>query len=189
MPDLPISQLPELTGMTSDAEFAVSQNGVTYKVKAGNASSGNLHGAFHSEVTQYIVSANTEVVMSASTTDYSEGITISDGGNITISSGGTYNLQFSSVFKKIQGGAIEFISVWPKINGNNVPWSNTDVTMANNNELIVAAWNFVLELNPGDVITLMWSSTSTQMQMVAIPPQVNPDRPGTPSVIITVTQI
>lgn len=33
MPSLPISQLPELTGLTPNAEFAVAQGGTTYKVK------------------------------------------------------------------------------------------------------------------------------------------------------------
>ena len=33
MADLRISQLPELTGLTPNAEFAVAQSGVTYKVK------------------------------------------------------------------------------------------------------------------------------------------------------------
>jgi hypothetical protein len=33
MPNLPISSLPELTGMTPNAEFAVEQAGTTYKVK------------------------------------------------------------------------------------------------------------------------------------------------------------
>lgn len=33
MPNLPISQLPELTAVTTNAEFAVAQGGVTYKVK------------------------------------------------------------------------------------------------------------------------------------------------------------
>ena len=189
MPDLPISQLPELTAMTTNAEYAVSQGGTTYRIKAGNASSGNIHGAFHSELTQSATSANTAYVMSAATTDYAVGVTVSNGGDLTVSSGGTYNLQFSSVFNKTQGGSIEYVSVWVAVNDNNVDWTNTDVTMANNNELIVAAWNFLLELNAGDVVNMMWSSTSSQMQMVAIPPQINPIRPGTPSVIITLTQI
>jgi hypothetical protein len=38
MPNLPISQLPEIlgTGLTENAEFAVAQSGTTYKVKKGN---------------------------------------------------------------------------------------------------------------------------------------------------------
>lgn len=189
MPNLPISQLPELTAITSNAEFAVSQGGTTYKIKAALASSGNLHGSFHSEVTQYALSADTALVMSAETTNYSQGVTMDSTGKITVASGGTYNLQFSSVFQKVQGGNIEFVSVWVRKNNNNVPWSNTDISMANNNELIVASWNFLLELNGGDYLELMWSSTSTQMEMVAIDEQLNPTRPGTPSVIITITQV
>lgn len=80
-------------------------------------------------------------------------------------------------------------SKWVKVNGTNLPWSNTDVSMANNNELVVAAWNFVIELNAGDYVQLFWSSTTTSMEMVAIPPQSTPTRPGTPSVILTLTQI
>lgn len=189
MPNLPISQLPELTAITSNAEYAVSQGGVTYRIKAGFASSGNLHGAFHSEVLQSADTADVVIVMSAETVDSSEGVTIVDNSKFYVASGGTYNLQFSSVFRKIQGGSIEYVSVWPRINGNNIPWSNTDVSMANNNELIVAAWNFVIELNGGDYVELVWSTTTIQMEMVAIPPQSNPTRPGTPSVIITLTQI
>ena len=189
MPNLPISQLPELTAITANAEFAVAQAGTTYRVKAGFASSGNLHGSFHSEVTQYAISANTAIVMSAETIDFASGVSLVDNSKFTVSSGGTYNLQFSSVFSKAQGGTIEHISIWPRINGVNVPWSNTDITMANNNELIVTAWNFLFELNSGDYVELMWSSTSTQIEMDAIPPQINPTRPGTPSIIVTLTQI
>ncbi len=36
MANLPISQLPEITGLTANAEFAVSQGGTTYKVKKSN---------------------------------------------------------------------------------------------------------------------------------------------------------
>jgi hypothetical protein len=38
MPNLPISQLPELTAVTSNAEFAVAQGGTTYKVKQSTLS-------------------------------------------------------------------------------------------------------------------------------------------------------
>lgn len=36
MSDLPISQLPELTAITANAEFAVAQAGTTYRVKNSN---------------------------------------------------------------------------------------------------------------------------------------------------------
>lgn len=189
MSDLPISQLPELTAITANAEFAVAQGGVTYRVKAGNTSTGNLHGSFHSEVTQSATTADTALLMSAATTNYSYGVTMVDGSKITVESGGTFNIQFSSVFQKLQGGSIEYVSVWIRKNGSDIAWSNTDISMANNNELIIASWNYIVELLPNDYLQLVWSSTSNQMEMVAIAPQSSPTRPGTPSVIITLTQI
>lgn len=189
MPNLPISQLPSLSSITSNAEFAVAQDGITYKVKAGNLSTGNLYGEFISQVTQDITVEDTEYVISAETTTISNGISVVDNSKFTVASGGTYNIQVSAVFNKLQGGTIEYVSLWFKKNGENIPWCNTDTSMANNNEYVVLALNVLENMNPGDYIEVMWSSTTDVMEMLAIPPQSNPNRPGTPSIIVTLTQI
>lgn len=189
MPNLPISQLPELTAITSNAEFAVAQGGTTYKVKAGFASSGNLHGSFHSEINQSVTSTTTAYSLSAETTDFSSGVSVVDGCKFTVLSGGTFNFQFSAVFQKTQGGTIEFVSIWLAKNGANVPWTNTDVSMANNNEYVIAAWNFVEEMNEGDYLELKWRTSTLDMVCSFIGEQSNPTRPATPSVIVTLTQI
>ncbi len=189
MPNLPISQLPELTAITSNAEFAVAQAGTTYRIKAGFASSGNLHGSFHSEINQSATSTTTAYSLSAETTDYSEGVTVVDGSKFTVSSGGTFNFQFSAVFQKTQGGSIEYVSLWLAKNGQNIAWTNTDVSMANNNEYVVSAWNFVQEMNAGDYLELKWRTSTLSMVCSFIGPQSNPTRPATPSVIVTLTQI
>lgn len=189
MPNLPISQLPELTAITSNAEFAVAQGGVTYRVKAGLASSGNLHGAFHSEFNQSATSVTTAYSLSAETTDFSSGVSVVDGSKFTVASGGTFNFQFSAVFQKTQGGTIEFVSIWLSKNGSNVPWTNTDVSMANNNEYVISAWNFVEELNAGDYLELKWRTSTLNMICSFLGEQSNPTRPATPSVIVTLTQI
>lgn len=62
MPNLPISQLPELTSgqLTQNAEFAVSQDGVTYKIKNGNlAPYPNVYGLFSQTGNSLTVSATT----------------------------------------------------------------------------------------------------------------------------------
>lgn len=189
MPNLPISQLPELTAITSNAEFAVAQAGVTYKVKAGFASSGNLHGSFHSEITQSASSITNSYSLSAETTDFSSGVSVIDGCKFQVSSGGTFNFQFSAVFQKTQGGSIEFVSIWLSKNGQNIAWSNTDVSMANNNEYVIAAWNFVEEMNAGEYLELKWRTSTLNMICSIIGEQSNPTRPSTPSVIVTLTQI
>ena len=189
MPNLPISQLPELTAITSNAEFAVAQAGTTYRIKAGFASSGNLHGSFHSEINQSASSITAAYSLSAETTDYSSGVSVVDGCKFTVSSGGTFNFQFSAVFQKTQGGTIEFVSIWLSKNGVNVPWTNTDVSMANNNEYVISAWNFVEEMNAGDFLELKWRTSTLNMICSFIGAQSNPTRPATPSVIVTLTQI
>ena len=189
MPNLPISQLPELTAITSNAEFAIAQAGTTYKIKAGLASSGNLHGSFHSEFNQSATSTTTEYSLSAETTDFSSGVSVVDGSKFTVSSGGTFNLQFSAVFQKTQGGSIEYVSIWLAKNGSNIPWTNTDVSMANNNEYVIAAWNFIEEMDAGDYLELKWRTSTLSMLCSFIGPQSNPTRPATPSVIVTLTQV
>ena len=189
MPNLPISQLPELTAITSNAEFAVAQAGTTYRIKAGFASSGNLHGSFHSEINQSATSITEAYSLSAETTDFSSGVSVVDGCKFQVASGGTFNFQFSAVFQKPQGGSIEYVSLWLAKNGSNIAWSNTDVSMANNNEYVIAAWNFVEEMNAGDYLELKWRTSTLDMVCSFIGTQSNPTRPATPSVIVTLTQI
>ena len=189
MPNLPISQLPEITATTSNAEYVVAQDGVTYKIKRGYMASGKLFGSFYQETTQSGFTQDTIYALSASSTADSIGITVVDGSKFTVSSGGTFNLQFSAQLQKIQGGTSETITIWQRINGQDVPWSSTNITFANNNELSVAAWNFVSQLNAGDYMELMFSTTDTDIIVYGQPNTIAPIRPGIPSLIVTVVQI
>lgn len=186
--DLPISQLPELTAITANSEFAVAQGGTTYRVKKGNMSSGNIFISAYHSTTQSGYTANTAYTISASTVAHSNGITVVNGGEFHISSGGTYNIQFSLQLDK-KGGTSEDIDIWLAKNGTNVDWTNTNITLANNNNLVVAAWNFVEPLATGDYVELKVNVSNTNVIIFAEDPQFSPTRPGTPSAIITITQI
>lgn len=189
MPNLPISQLPPITAITSDAEFAVSQGGTTYRVKAGYASSGNLFISAYHSTTQSGFTANTAYSVSASTVASSNGISVVDGSRFTVASGGTYNLQFSLQLNKTQGGSAEDVEIWLSKNGNNIDWSNTNLTLSNNNTLLVASWNFVEPMNAGDYLELKINVTSSSVIVQSEPPKTGPVRPGIPSAIITMVQI
>ena len=189
MPNLPISQLPEITATTSNAEYAVAQGGVTYRIKRGYMASGKLFGSFYQETSQSGFTQDTIYALSASTTADNAGITVVDNTKFTVASGGTFNLQFSAQLQKTQGGTSESITIWLRINGNDVPWSSTDLTFANNNVLSVAAWNFVSQLNAGDYMELMFSTTDTHIILYGQPSVGTPTRPGIPSLIVTVVQI
>ena len=189
MPNLPISQLPEITATTSNAEYAVAQDGVTYRIKRGYMASGKLFGSFYQEGTLSGFTQDAIYALSASTTADNNGITVVDNTKFTVSSGGTFNLQFSAQLQKTQGGTSESITIWLRINGQDVPFSSTDLTFANNNILSVASWNFVTPLNAGDYMELMWSTTDQHIIVYGEPARTGPTRPAIPSLIVTVVQI
>jgi len=189
MPNLPISQLPEITATTSNAEYAVAQDGVTYRIKRGYMASGKLFGSFYQGDSQSGFTPDTIYALSASTTADNNGINVIDNTKFTVTSGGTFNIQFSAQLQKIQGGTSETITIWLRINGQDVPFSSTDLTFANNNILTVAAWNFVVPLNAGDYMELMWSTTDEHIIVHGLPARTAPVRPDVPSLIVTVVQI
>lgn len=189
MPNLPISQLPEITATTSNAEYAVAQGGVTYRIKRGYMASGKLFISAYHTPTQSGFTINTAYSVSASTVSESNGISVVDGSKFQVSSGGTYNLQFSLQLNKLQGGTAEEIYIWLAKNGTNVDSSATVLTLANNNVLTVAAWNFVISANAGDYLELKTSVTDTDIIILSTPSQLSPEIPAIPSAIITITQV
>ena len=189
MPNLPISQLPPLTAITQDAEFAVSQSGVTYRVKAGNIASGIAYGSFLSTNPQAALSTTSAYSMSADTTTVSNGVTVVDGCKFTVVTGGTYNIQFSAQVESTKGGSPETIDIWLSKNGTNVDDSNTQLSLNSNNGKTFAAWNFVESINSGGYFEIKWAVSDVLIQLVTLGTQTNPTRPSVPSVIVTISQI
>lgn len=94
MPNLPISQLPELTAMTANAEFAVSQGGVTYRVKNSTlAPFPTVYGLFSQTANSVSVSATTVET------------TIIDGGVGTLTVGAN-QFQIGDAFRADFGGLL-----------------------------------------------------------------------------------
>ena len=190
MPDLPISQLPELTAITSSAEFVIEQAGTTYKVRSGYTSTGKIYGVFTSTVTQTSTGlANTVILMSAATTVIgTQGVTIVDGSKFTVLSGGTFNLQFSAQMDK-SGGSAASVTVWFRINGLDIPNSSTYFNLSNNNSFEIIAWNYVDTLLPGQYFQICWSTTNQDVYIPYTIIGTAPVRPAAPSVIVTLVQV
>jgi hypothetical protein len=119
---------------------------------------------------------------------WNEGITV-PGGNpsrITFAHAGIYNIQFSTQFAKTDSGT-DFIDVWLRKNGSDVPMSNTELRSWGNDDRLVAAWNFFVEVNQaGDYYEIAWQSLDTDISMLST---TGNGKPGIPSVILTVTQV
>ena len=192
MPNLPISQLPEITEITSDASFVVVASGTTYQIKSLNTASGLAKGSFYSIETQTNTGTTDESrIMYAEVTDISEGISVVDNTKFTVESGGTYNLIFSAQMDKSTYGSPSLISVWIRINGEDIEWSAGEVITPPTviGSRVILGWNYVYKLNAGDYMELVWYSNNENTIIQASPRNEELGIPAIPSVAVTITQV
>ena len=161
----------------------------------GDAGGFGDFGSFY-DTTTTLLTANTATAVPLNTVDASQGVTIGtdiDGKPtlITFSTDGVYNVAFSLQLGKTDGGT-DLITIWLVQNGENVPWSSTDLYLTDSDlkSRTVAAWNFFVTAAAGDTIQLMISaSNNLKSSIIAAPPLTDPDRPAIPSTILTVNQV
>jgi hypothetical protein len=115
------------------------------------------------------------------------GVSIVSGSRVTVATSGTYNIQFSAQLAKTDAGN-DTMDIWLRIDGSDADWTNTEVTITAS-QRAVAAWNFMIDLNAGQYVELMYSSADINTQILAAAPQTGPVRPGIPSVILTVQRV
>jgi hypothetical protein len=147
------------------------------------------YGQF-SDLTIQSASANTAYPMKLNTTDVSAGVSIVSGSRVTVANTGIYNLQFSTQLEQTSNNAAE-VSIWLRKDGTDIPNSNTELTIEkiSGGGKLVAAWNYMVQLNANQYVQLMWCSTRSDTQLHYHGTQSTPTRPATPSVIATITQI
>jgi hypothetical protein len=143
------------------------------------------NGAFYDTTTQSAAVINTAYPITLNSTSITDGVYIgTPTSRVYVDRVGTYNFQFSAQLNKTTAGASN-VFIWYRVNGANAANSATKVTLAGSDAAVVAAWNFVIELNAGDYFELVWSTDDTGCQIQALG-AVAPV-PAIPSVILTVT--
>jgi len=105
---------------------------------------------------------------------------------IYVANTGVYNFQFSAQLDK-SGGSASAVYIWPRINGVNVPDSNTKIVIDGPNNEIVASWNFVLVMEANDYFELAWESADTDVIIPYVAATNN--RPAIPSIILSVVWV
>ena len=145
-----------------------------------------------SDTTTQSGSANTAYSMKFNTTDISHNISMVSDSRITVQNTGIYNLQFSAQLDN-QSNTNEVVDIWLAVTGSNIPNSTTTVAInkaqAGNIGKLVAAWNYMIPLSASQYVELKWNTHGGNIILLATGSQSNPDRPATPSVIATITQI
>jgi len=178
----------QLKTLIQGANVSLTEDEESITIDAANATGTALYyGSFVSTITQ-TTTGNEQKAMTLNSTLLSNGVSIQNNSRIQVANAGIYNLQFSAQIVKTQGGSNQTIYVYLRKNGTNVPDSNTAVTLANNNQFIVLAWNFVETLSANQYLELMWYTTDEHIQIAKItsPIAVIPD---IPSLILTMTRV
>jgi len=151
------------------------------------------YGSFYDTNTQPTAGASFEL-MKFGTNDIVSGITITNDalGNptkITFSATGVYNIQFSAQLKKTGGAGATIFYIYLIKDGTAVPNSATAVTLENNGDLLVAAWNWFIDIFslPSDC-QIGWYANNANGELHYDPAPVI-GIPAIPSVILTVNRI
>jgi hypothetical protein len=143
------------------------------------------YGSFYDTTTQIPAAINVAYAMTFNTTDLSFGVTRgSPTSRIFVDRPNIYNVQFSAQVHKTSGG-VGLVYVWLRKNGTNVPDSTGQIRIQGNDGETLAAWNYIIQLNDGDYIELMWEVDDTSVELLA--EAATAIHPSIPSVILTVT--
>ena len=138
-------------------------------------------------------SANTAYPFQYNTTDTTVtngAVYVDNTSRVYVKHTGIYNIQFSSQLRAVTNDPIEF-SIWFAMTGSNIDNSNTDYSIAKvgGGGNMVAALNYLMPLSSGSYFEIYYSKTRADGLIEAKGVQTTPNRPATPSVILTVTQI
>ena len=152
-------------------------------------------GSFWDTTNQTAASTTVAYTINIGTSDpNNNGISIVSSNQITVAHAGVYNTQYSIQFENIGTGNKNYnVDVWFRLNGVDIPDSNSTYWIASKKSTVngemIAAVNYVLTLNAGDYIQILWAVSDVDISITTFPAASSPTVPQTPGVIVTVTPV
>lgn len=129
------------------------------------------------------------------TTEVSNGVSIgSPASRIVVANSGLYKFDFSL---QIESGSssIKTLWIWPRINGTDVPDSNTEITVSGSGTVLVPSWSWTLSMSASQYFELIFAGDSTNISITSRAATTGANgtstfsRPAVPGVILEVTQV
>jgi hypothetical protein len=143
------------------------------------------YGSFYDTTTQTATTINTAQAITFNTTDLSRGVYLgTPTSRVYVDTPGIYNFDTSFQLDKTSGGLAEFY-FWFRLNGTDVPDSASQIRIQGNNAEIFSSLNYFFDLNAGDYVEMMFSTTSLSVELLSVP--ATAPVPGIPSIILTVS--
>jgi hypothetical protein len=148
------------------------------------------HACFTDSTTQSITGdVSLAYAMTFNTDEEKDGITHSTTVNpsrIYFDTAGSYELTVCPIVKTTL--ANKQADIWFRIDGADVPRSNTKLVYSAAGERIVTV-PLIVNVTANQYVEVMWSSDHNGTTLVASAAQTNPTRPACPSIIMTVTKV
>lgn len=144
-----------------------------------------------SPITQAITNVANAQVLTFADTDLlsSSGLTRTSTSRTTVTKEGTYEIVFSGIVSLAATPPNKHIEVWLRVDGVDVPRSNTRVEITNVNTEMTVAVALQYKFNAGQYFEIWTWGDDTDCRWLATAAAVGPVRPATPSVIMTVKMI
>lgn len=146
----------------------------------------NAVGSFYDSTTQNAV-VSTPTPMNFANTYFSQDINLASASEIQVDNDGLYSVQFSAQVFRSAGSSNREIDIWFRVNGADVPDSNTRMTVKDNSVYHVASWNIFLNLVASDMVEIYWLVSDANIELRA--EAATASVPATPSIIATITRI
>ena len=105
---------------------------------------------------------------------------------ITFAEGGVYLLAFSAQVASTSSSTVTF-RFWPRINGTDVTGSTIVTNLHQNNATNVVSRTAIFNMNAGDYLEVMWSSSSTSGYLHAT--AATAYAPSAPATSLSITRI
>lgn len=161
-------------------------NRMTFDNIAKSVLAFNAVGSFSDSTTQNAV-VSTPTPMNFGNTYFSQDINLASASEIQVDNAGLYSVQFSAQVYRSSGSSNREIDIWFRVNGADVPDSNTRMTVKDNSVYHVASWNIFLDLVASDMVEIYWLVSDANIELRA--EAATASLPATPSIIATITRI
>ena len=112
------------------------------------------------------------------------------GSNINILKAGVWKFAYSVQLDKNSGG-VDYVDIWIKVNGTNIPRSSSRATIQSQNGEVFVYCEYILSLNLNDTIQVYFASPDDTVLAAYFAPQGTPpnDIPAVPAIISTLVQL
>jgi len=139
--------------------------------------------------TQSIANIANAQVITFNTSELLSGITRTSSSRYTIITAGTYLIALSAIYNLAQTPGDKHIELWMRVDGVDVPRSNTRVHIVDVNVAATLAVTLLYTFTAGQYFEIWTWGDDTDCQWLATAAGALPTRPAVPSVIMTVNMV